>query len=62
LRRAISKLAGLSVAIQRVAKHAVVTADVVGEYAIGINAVGAVTHFPSPGEVTLAMLAGAVVP
>ena len=58
----ISVFAIFSGAVKRVAKHAVVTADAVGEYAIGIIAVGAVTHFPGPGEVTLAVLAGAVAP
>ena len=60
--RAISDLAFFNDAIQRIAKHAVVAVDTVGEYAIGIIAIGAVTDFPGPGEVTLAALASAVTP
>ena len=48
--------------MQGIAKHAVVTADAVGECAIGIITVGAVTYFPGAGEVALAVLASTVGP
>ena len=43
-----SVFAIFSGAIYRIAEDAVVTVDAIGEHAIGIIAVGAVTHFPSP--------------
>jgi hypothetical protein len=62
LARIIPVFAIFSGAIYRIAKHAVVTGYTVGEYTIGIIAVGAVTYFSGPGEVTLAAFAPAVAP